>query len=123
LQTAAAAGTAAADIILAGAEQQATSGSLAAVAATTSFVGAMEEIQLARISLENITAHLFLGNLYPMYLFDYTNPETRKYWADSVAAIYNEAGAVAGQWDGSEFQSSVAAWGVAHSSQVRIPIP
>ena len=88
-----------------------------AVAATTSFVGAMEEIQLARISLENITAHLFLGNLYPMYLFDYTNPETRKYWAASVAAIYNEAGAVAGQWDGSEYQASVAAWGIPHSSQ------
>ena len=114
--------------------------------ASTSFVGAMEEIQLARISLENITAHLYLGNAYPMcpshsislcilavifavkysadlfvrrgrYLFDYTNPAARKYWADSVAAIYNEAGAVCGQWDGSEFQSSVAGWGMPHSSQ------
>ena len=52
-----------------------------------------------------------------MYLFDYTRPETRKYFADSVAAIYNEAGAVCGQWDGSEYQASVSAWGLPHSSQ------
>lgn len=43
--------------------------------------------------------------------------ETRKYWADAVAAIYNEGGAVCGQWDGSEYQSAVAAWGMPHSSQ------
>jgi hypothetical protein len=80
-----------ADIILAGAEQQQqqhwhaqqerrqeevergeVTGTV--VDPTTSFVGAMEEIQLARISLENITAHLYLGNEYPMYIFDYTNP-------------------------------------------------
>ena len=52
-----------------------------------------------------------------MYLFDYTNLKTREYWADSVAAIYNEAGAVCGQWDGSEYQASVAGWGVSHSAQ------
>ena len=113
--------TGTADIILGGAEQRTTDATegegLAVVVAMTSFVGAMEEISLSRISLENITAHLFLGNLYPMYLFDYTNPDTRKYWADSVAAIYNEAGAVCGQWDGSEYQMSVAGWGFPHSSQ------
>jgi hypothetical protein len=113
--------TGTADIILGGAEEHLPAESWAvveaAVAASTSFVGAVEEIQLARISLENITAHLFLANLYPMYLFDYTNPETRKYWADSVAAIYNEGGAVCGQWDGSEYQMSVAGWGLPHSSQ------
>jgi hypothetical protein len=68
-------GTAA--IILAGAEQQQQQQSCVpggAIDAATSFVGAMEEIQLSRISMENITAHLYLGNSYPMYLFDFTNP-------------------------------------------------
>ena len=54
-----------ADIILGGAEQpqlHPAEETATAVVAATSFVGAMEEIQLARISLENITAHLFLGN-------------------------------------------------------------
>ena len=57
--------TGTADIILGGAEQQRVGGGGETVDAATSFVGAMEEIQLARISFENITAHLFLGNLYP----------------------------------------------------------
>ena len=103
--------TGTADIIW-GAEQP-----VATVVAGTSFVGAMEELFLSRISLENTTAHLFLSNGYPMYIFDYTQPATRKYWADAVAAVYNEAGAVCGQWDGSEYQPGMAGWGLPHSSQ------
>eukprot|EP01050_Picozoa_sp_SAG11_P009751 SAG11_NODE_939_length_6468_cov_4.629926_4_plen_1017_part_00 len=101
-----------ADIILGGAERKAGE----AVAPATSFVGAMEELFLSRISLENITAALFLGNGYPMYLFDYTQTSTRKYWADAVATIYNKASPVCGQWDGSEYQSGVAGWGLPHST-------
>jgi hypothetical protein len=85
--------------------------------AATSFVGAMEELFLSRISLENITAHLFVANAYPMYLWDYTKPATRTYWADGVAAIYNEGNAVCSQWDGSEYQPGIAGWGLPHSSQ------
>ena len=62
--------TGSADIILGGGEKQQSEPVEAATLAkevtvvdpVTSFVGAMEEIQLARISFENITAHLFLAN-------------------------------------------------------------
>lgn len=84
------------------------------------FNGAMEEIFIQRISLENITAHLFACpacGCNNFYLWDYTNPAARAYWANSTADLFNELGAEVCQWDGAEFQPTIAGWGMNHSNQ------
>ena len=48
---------------------------------------------------------------------DYTNPAAREYWASSIAALFNELGAEVCQWDGAEFQPTIAGWGMNHSTQ------
>ena len=49
---------------------------------------------------------------------DYTNPAARAYWAQSTADLFNELGAEVCQWDGAEFQPTIAGWGTNHSQQV-----
>ena len=51
------------------------------------------------------------------YVWDYTRPETRAWWANRTAAIFNAFDASTAQWDGSEFQPGIAGWGFDHSNQ------
>lgn len=65
--------------------------------------GAMEEIALWRLSLENVTAHLFSCpecGCTNFYIFDYTRAATRTWWAHKTANIFNSFGASSAQWDG-----------------------
>ena len=109
--------------ILWGAEQNAKGNG-----ADKGFSGAMEEMFLSRLSLENITAHLFScpgcgcnnckctrvayyfeaskRNGCTVYIWDYTNPKARAFWANGTASLFNEAGAEASQWDGTDSECS-----------------
>jgi hypothetical protein len=98
-----------------GAEVNASSGDVSG-----RFTGALEEIFLARLSLENISAHLFAcgacGSLN-QYIWDWTNPATRAFWANATAALFDEVGAEAVQFDAFEFTPSVRPWGFSHSNK------
>jgi len=64
------------------------------------FVGAIEEISLWRLSLENVTAHLFscpACDCVNFYIFDYTKAATRAWWANATANIFNSFGASTAQ--------------------------
>ena len=91
--------------IILGGEQDA-----AATGVDRGFVGAMEEIFLSKLSLENITAHLFSCpgcGCDNFYIWDYTNPVTRAFWANGTSTMYNLAGAEASQWDGTDMISEL----------------
>eukprot|EP01045_Picozoa_sp_COSAG04_P000655 COSAG04_NODE_17_length_40288_cov_9.152728_11_plen_1187_part_00 len=85
---------------------------------TLPFAGAMEELFLARVSFENVTAyaHTAPGIGKGVYLWDYTNPATRSFFANATADLFNHAGAVTAQWDGMDVGMSVHGWDVPHSS-------
>ena len=82
------------------------------------FAGAMEELFLARVSFENVTAyaHTAPGIGKGVYLWDYTNPATRSFFANATADLFNHAGAVTAQWDGMDVEMSVHGWDIPHSS-------
>ena len=52
-----------------------------------------------------------------MCSWDYTNPATRQYWANGTARLFNEAGAEASQWDGTDMVDGNWGWGVPHSKK------
>ena len=106
--------TGTADIIFGAANIPAAAGE----AVANGFVGAMEELGFHRLSLENVTAHLFSepgSGCTNYYIWDYTNPEARAHWAKSIAGVYNVVQPVASQWDGAEFQEVLSPWGLPHS--------
>lgn len=97
-----------------GAEQNA-----AGNGADKGFHGAMEEMFLAKLSLENITAHLYscpACGCNNFYIWDYTNPAAREFWANGTARLFNEAGAEASQWDGTDMIGGWG-WGIPHSKE------
>ena len=85
------------------------------------FSCALEEIHLQRLSLENATAAVWPGGpgAGPVnyYMWDYSKPAARDFWANRTASLINEIGAVVGQWDGAEFQPCAALWDVPHSKR------
>ena len=48
-------------------------------------------------------------------VFDFTNPDSREWWANGTSRMFNQAGAAVSQWDGNEFQGSISGWQVPHS--------
>ena len=100
--------------ILWGAEQNA-----AGNGADNGFYGAMEEMFLSRLSLENITAHLYscpACGCNNFYIWDYTQPKTRAFWANGTASLFNAAGAEASQWDGTDMVGGLSG-GFSHSQK------
>lgn len=88
--------------------------------ASAVFRGALEEIMLSKIDTTPWTR--FCWNvpgtgIENMYIFDYTLPKARAFWANATASLFNEAQAATSQWDGAEFQPSTAGWDIPHSSQ------
>eukprot|EP01052_Picozoa_sp_SAG31_P014236 SAG31_NODE_876_length_11307_cov_3.506781_12_plen_407_part_00 len=85
------------------------------------FSGALEEIHLQRLSLENVSAALWPGGPGQgptnYYMYDYSQPQARDYWANKTATLINHVGAIAGQWDGAEFQPCAALWDIPHSNR------
>ena len=85
------------------------------------FRGALEEIHLQRLSLENATAAVWPGGpgAGPVnyYMFDYSSALVREYWANQTARLINEVGAITAQWDGAEFQPCAALWDLPHSNR------
>lgn len=83
------------------------------------FSGSLEEVFFSRVSLEDVHAFLWSGpdtGCVNWHVFDYTRPQARAYWAAQMAGLINSVGASVAQWDGSEFQQSLAGWDVPHSS-------
>ena len=100
--------------ILWGAEQNA-----AGNGADRGFHGAMEEMFLSRLSLENISAHLYscpACGCNNFYIWNYLQPATRAFWANGTAELFNEAGAEASQWDGTDMVGGLSG-GFAHSKK------
>ena len=84
------------------------------------FSGAIEEIMLSKVdttSWEMFNWNCPATGMLDYYIFDYTNPAARQYWANSTSALFNMAHATASQWDGAEFQPSTAGWDIPHSNQ------
>ena len=72
----------------------APSGSSAGV--VDGFDGAMEEMFLYKITLEEINAYLFAcldTGCINWHIFDYTRPATREFWANRTSKMFNEVGA------------------------------
>jgi hypothetical protein len=93
---------------------------LLAAPALFGFVGALEEIYLAKVSLEDADAMVWSDpatGCTNLYIYDYTNPAARAFWANKTASLLNLGSAVTSQWDGAEFQPSTAAWDFPHSGQ------
>jgi hypothetical protein len=73
---------------------------------TSGLIGALEEIFISRVDTSLWTR--FNWNVPPtgitdFYIWDYTVPSVREFWAESLATLYNNLtyGTVgAGQWDG-----------------------
>jgi hypothetical protein len=87
---------------------------------TNGFEGAMEEIFFYAMSLERVQAFLFsapVTGCVDWYIFDYTNPEARTWWAQKVARMFNAVGAAVSQWDGAEFQGTLSGWDLPHSAK------
>ena len=87
-------------------------------APTNMFDGGVEEMFLYQTSLEKVNAMLFScpnTGCVDWYVFDYTNPAARKWWANASASMFNAVGAAVSQWDGNEFQGSIAGWDLPHS--------
>ena len=85
---------------------------------TDGYEGGMEEMFLYMMSLEKVNAMLFScpnTGCVNWYVFDFTNSEARAWWANGTSRMFNQAGAVVSQWDGNEFQGSLAGWDVPHS--------
>ena len=82
------------------------------------FDGGIEEMFLYKMSLEKVNAMLFScpdTGCVDWYVFDYTNPEARKWWANGTSHMFNAVGAAVSQWDGTEFPGTLSGWGVPHS--------
>ena len=87
---------------------------------TEGFSGALEEIYLSKVSLEDAQAMVWSDpatGCVNFYIWDYTNPLTRRFWANRTASLLNDGSASVSQWDGAEFQPSTAGWDVVHSNQ------
>jgi hypothetical protein len=83
------------------------------------FDGAIEEIFLYKITLQEVNAYLFAcpdTGCLNWHIFDYTRPAALEFWANGTPKIFNEVGAAVSQWDGAEFQPSISGWDVPHSS-------
>ena len=84
------------------------------------YSGAMEEMSLQRVSLENFTHYLDgspAAGPINFHLWDYTTEAGRQWWAESTAAMFNEAGATVSQWDGAELTPLASLWDLPHSKQ------
>jgi hypothetical protein len=76
-----------------------------------------EEMFLSKLSLENITAHLYSCpgcGCNNFYIWNYQKQEVRDFWANGTARLFNEAGAEASQWDGTDMLDGWG-WGLPHS--------
>ena len=67
---------------------------------TDGYDGGMEEMFLYMMSLENVNAMLFScpnTGCVNWYVFDFTNPESRAWWANGTSRMFNQAGAAVSQ--------------------------
>ena len=67
-----------------------------AVGVTDGFHGGMEEMFFSMMSLETVNAMLFScpdTGCVNWYVFDFTNPDARAWWANGTSRMFNQAGA------------------------------